>query len=746
MPMADLVLPSHTAELIAEVPPPDRHPGLQLDKLSWGSDQETQGELIDNVTQCSGDNSLLQSLLKRRSAALDDLGALRFQGETVGPMTLHLSRSAALENAGIALHPVYGFAWLPGTGIKGMTRAWAETVWARGESDQTAAWALIRAVFGTSPQSEHGKGWKPAGIVSPKDDSAGRIVFHDAWPVTWPKLERDIVNSHHTKYYQGQDDPGDWETPTIVSFLVVPRGAKFDFPLSDRTQSADGLVELAMEWLRGALMHAGAGAKTAAGYGRMAPVSDRRPGVPDPPVRREYRLTLASPAFLAGANQQREDCDLRPATLRGLMRWWWRTMHARYLAKEELAKLEALVWGSAKTGSAVAIALEPHSQERGPVQYNKNEVWHQRLDKKQGARAIPGLFYASYGMDEKMSKEGKRSRWFRESGDSWNLILTARDGFWGENQRLPASLMMEQAEAALWLLARFGGVGSKSRKGFGSFAGIGVSSVQSVDDCRKAARHLRSECGFVENEASHRRRSSTLEDRIEAEIPTRWTDSWYAIDRLGSVYQEFVKSVKPKKDRLALGLPRQIDGHRQLKGAKGDRHASPVHWSLDRDDSDKLIVRFVAFPASSLPDWKKSQNILTRLKDHVQLELEGEVRSSRSRGRQPRAPMPPKPLSPVPSLPQSGTRIRAVLLEERTKKGGWKAKTVDGTMAGTIVNSTDVPDDCQPHSEVELFVQSAQATSAILWWPSPAAIARFTKSQTSKPAKQRHSGRGSRRR
>ena len=55
---------------------------------------------------------------------LDALGAARLPMATCGSLTLHLSRSGALENAGIALQPVYGFVYLPGSIIKGLVRSW----------------------------------------------------------------------------------------------------------------------------------------------------------------------------------------------------------------------------------------------------------------------------------------------------------------------------------------------------------------------------------------------------------------------------------------------------------------------------------------------------------------------------------------------------------------------------------------------------------------------------------------------
>jgi len=59
------------------------------------------------------------------------------------------------------------------------------------------------------------------------------------------------------------------------------------------------------------------------------------------------------------------------------------------------------------------------------------------------------------------------------------------------------------------------------------------------------------------------------------------------------------------------------------------------------------------------------------------------------------------------ALPQSGDRVAAVLLEEKTKKGGWKARLAQGDpTAGPIVNSADVPDDAAPGQTITLIVHS----------------------------------------
>lgn len=90
-----------------------------------------------------------------------------------------------------------------------------------------------------------------------------------------------------------------------------------------------------------------------------------------------------------------------------------------------------------------------------------------------------------------------------------------------------------------------------------------------------------------------------------------------------------------------------------------------------------------------------------------------------------RLPLPALPPSPVlgqetaslhqqvpspsrgPSLPRPGERVEAVLLEEKTKKGGWRARHLAAGIADPILNSNNVPSDRKADDTVTLFVQSA---------------------------------------
>jgi CRISPR-associated protein Cmr6 len=718
------------------------HPGLLLDKyvksydaqredLKWSDAvQKPALEQVAGLSQVAPPGLDFAAMLRQWRGTLDAIGSRRFICQTTGPLTLHLARASALENSGICLHPLYGFTFLPGTGLKGMAHAYATQVWHATQSDPQQAWEQIRYVFGWSPSHLLRDIAKDLKVAVPDGSCAGAVVFHDAWPVTWPKLTVDIVNNHHPEYYQAADGdqryaPGDWENPIPVYFLAVPASQSFEFAVSlrapDTRHDLDlDPLELAQSWLEGALCHLGAGAKTNAGYGGFRSV-DRPVPTLSSPTRAVCQgvLELVTPAFLAGATHDGSDCELRPATLRGLMRWWWRTLHAGYVDVGTLRRLETAIWGDAQRGGAVRIEVvsdndSPFEVAPCPIkEYRDGKlVPSSQFESAHGLEPTPRnttqpLFYVSYGMDEIMrvdNERQRRQRWCVWPGAKWQVRLIARTGTYSggdsrSQNRIPQTQVLEQAVAATWLLCHFGGVGSKCRKGFGSLSFSLAEWALTLDDCRASASALRQylrigSSEFDESAAESPAIAQLLSPfdgttpRGVIEVATSWKDAWYALHQLGSTLQAFAQAPpstghgKHCEAKISLGLPRQIHGplreplgHQdsatwtrplRLRGPKGDRHASPIFCHFDRDAGGGLLVRIAAFPSKYLPDLAKSRKLLGQLLQFAQCDLaERATRRPpevvRTAGtRQTPSPPPRRPGGPVhiPTISQEDIKIR----------------------------------------------------------------------------------------
>jgi CRISPR-associated protein Cmr6 len=666
--------------------PPDNlcHPGLLLDKwhACWSQDKTFARDQLRRVVAASADQALLRRVLNDFGAAMSSLACERWKRRTSGPLTLHLSRAGSFENAGICLHPIYGFAYLPGTGLKGLARFYARNV-ARATTGE------IEAVFGKDTTRE-------------EDGSAGAVVFYDALPVQWPKLLVDIVNNHHGGYYDRADPPGDWEEPVPVNFLAVAAGTEFEFFLGVRRGVANNqrLLELARGWIDGALLWLGAGAKTNAGYGRFST------GVALPTESEQSvftcAITLLTPAFFAGALQEVDDCNLRPATMRGLLRWWWRTLHAGHLTARELLRLERLIWGGVAgttegdAPSALSISVEPMGTASA-VHYRKQEVANAHgLKKPDRQKATLGIAYISYGMDEK-----DRSRYYLPEGSGWRLTILAKPA-----GPISGQQVLDQARAALWLLTNFGGVGSKSRKGFGCLQTD--AGITGIEECRKEAAGIRAATHPSNRHQGILRQSPSLESMlgpVAIEIPG--DDVWYALDQLGDAIQEFAQAHKHNPEKKALGLPRRMkEADSELRSL--NRHSSPVHFHLGRSTSG-FNVSIVAFPSEKLRSFEKNREFLQKFIEHLQEKI---FQAPPSRGRPSVIPSastaPPHAVSTL----RVGTIVEATLLAAKTNKGGWKAQETVSGLVGPIQNTQAVPSTSNVGDVVKLKVKVASPSPA----------------------------------
>ncbi|MCF6188077.1 MAG: TIR domain-containing protein [Desulfobulbaceae bacterium] len=223
------------------------------------------------------DREIYPALLGEMHTRLDRLVKIR-EGRTIraittGPLALGLGNDHPTEN-GFCFDRNSGVVFLPGSGIKGLCRAWSRV------SGQEAT---FNELFG---------------YIKDKEGAMGRVIVLPAYPLTWPRLVADVICNHHFDYYNknpkqrrycrdGYPVPLDVESPVPIHHLAVQEGCEFVFRLlpagpesrqekGDLKQMVDLLAE-GLEWL-------GIGARTAAGYGTMAVREEDRSKLPSPPI------------------------------------------------------------------------------------------------------------------------------------------------------------------------------------------------------------------------------------------------------------------------------------------------------------------------------------------------------------------------------------------------------------------------------------------------------------------------------
>lgn len=250
--MAEIPVPGDTARVFKSMRGNCRNFGLLFERfisygLGWSLEgtqkQEEAKRLVDECNQWATDpayQAMYKAMSTRWKAMMESAGASPFEASPAWRLVVGLGRESAFET-GLTVHRVYGFPYVPGSALKGMTLAWAR---GNGQSETE-----ISAVFG-------------------QQDYEGAAIFFDALPVTPPRLKLDVINPHYPDYYRSGErlPPGDWQSPVPIYFITIEKGTRFLFGVGVR-ERADREAASVREWLRQGLEKMGVGGKTTSGYG-----------------------------------------------------------------------------------------------------------------------------------------------------------------------------------------------------------------------------------------------------------------------------------------------------------------------------------------------------------------------------------------------------------------------------------------------------------------------------------------------
>lgn len=177
--------------------------------------------------------------------------------------------------------------------------------------------------------------------------------------------------------------------------------------------------------------------------------------------RLSFDIEVLTPAFVGGHEPRKLDeyTPLRPHTVRGLLRWWFRcaagavmwpaddTPAARRHMISELRKVESALFGDTERVSSVVVL--PPDVDRA----------RRRTVAKPDPKRSPGLRYLGYGL-------------FEDSKDPEAIHPHATPGAGA----IPITLGLrrevagapELLGAIIWLWTNLGGLGARSRRGYGS--------------------------------------------------------------------------------------------------------------------------------------------------------------------------------------------------------------------------------------------------------------------------------------
>jgi CRISPR type III-B/RAMP module RAMP protein Cmr6 len=319
--------------------------------------KEREAHIADKLANIARpDPKLAESAAENARRFLADLemsfkgSVSTFEATLESRMMVNLA-GGVVENAGIALDRCFGLPLIPGSAVKGITRA--QALWEIREAPEPEKPRLLRLamlLLGFGAHDIRGDFAKAGGPDLARatakeigaEDFKGCACFLPAYPTTPPTLVVDMVNPHYPEYYSGRRQTAeDNESPIPNYFPAVEKGSAFGFAiLLNRVPPIAGikkedLLSQARGWMERAVTRKGVGAKTAAGYGWFAlgrkqvvapphhagptgrEIQPQQQSSPADPVIDKWRGRLASkenfPVALPDLQALGSDADLRRA-------------------------------------------------------------------------------------------------------------------------------------------------------------------------------------------------------------------------------------------------------------------------------------------------------------------------------------------------------------------------------------------------------------------------------------------------
>ncbi len=295
-----------------------------------------------------------------------------------------------------------------------------------------------------------------------------------------------------------------------------------------------------------------------------------------------FNCRFITPAFLGGADPKGTP-ELRAPSIKGALRFWWRAMHADW-ELSKLKKEEAELFGGMYNENGKEIALRSKVLLRVEMM--------EEIISKNLARSIP-VKYMAYGAEE---------RAYFDVGTHFKACFKII-----EKETKKVEKIKKDVRTAFSLLTQFGGLGSKSRNGFGSFyceESLSLSQLLKLDIIQN---------GEIEP------KFTGLSNMVQVYQTTRtFNDYVEFITGMAKIYKDNGRSNVEKKNRHFIAAPYPASN----PNTPPDRHAK-IHLmsAIDTGIGLKGLITFMPYDyLSGHPDYSNN----TKLSWEETKELFGE--------------------------------------------------------------------------------------------------------------------------
>lgn len=295
-----------------------------------------------------------------------------------------------------------------------------------------------------------------------------------------------------------------------------------------------------------------------------------------------FECEVITPMFLAGADGTTP--ELRPPSIKGALRFWWRAMNG-HLPLADLQKKETEIFGGTSGDSGQRSNILIRIKPPFPKISNNKILSYQKIETYNQKYKVNILDYLAFGIaqyDKNATHLGKNvlQREYIEVGQKLHLSFNYKEEF------------KDDLAKSLYLLSEFGGIGAKSRNGFGN---IKILSNQDflekveIDDFKKT------------NQTSFTSISKLTKIYDTEEYFPNWNS---ALAKIGDIYQYARESVEQHynyEKRELLAAPIIVrENNKSVQKTFLDRHAKPYFLHVSKVDKAKYYGTILSMPSDFL--------------------------------------------------------------------------------------------------------------------------------------------------
>jgi len=275
----------------------------------------------------------------------------------------------------------------------------------------------------------------------------------------------------------------------------------------------------------------------------------------------EAQFEIVTPMFIGGADKQ-EAPEIRPPSIKGALRFWWRALQWGACLKAAASEDQALQLLHKQEAELFGAAFKDDKYGQGLCTLKLKNVVTKGVEESWPSNNDAGAGFLGYGLDKTQGGDPHRKA---INKGNFTVCLILKKGI--------SSEQTEQLNNTLLIWGLLGGLGSRSRRGFGSVAikklGEKNLSFSNAEEYGKAIRTLFNSITLAPEMPIF----TALNEAMVVSEAGKGSDARRLMDKLGSQYKNARKEAGAGFSKLPFGLP--LSGNRGASD-EDNRRGSPL--------------------------------------------------------------------------------------------------------------------------------------------------------------------------